>query len=192
MIKDRFIKIVFIVISILLFTGCVSSKPSLIKQNINLGKFKKVAVEADTQKELDSDLDESNQLPTLYAGNSYLYSNKYKKSLQRLDEAERIVKFHNEEMLLGSTGDLIAKHIRKNLRSDAEFNQQTVASKGQMIAPDLSLSGKIIQRNITVDKSTQQVEYYFQMSLTDINTGLAMWEDEKVIGKRGSNKSVAW
>jgi PBP1b-binding outer membrane lipoprotein LpoB len=30
------------------------------------------------------------------------------------------------------------------------------------------------------------------MTLTDINTGLAFWEDEKVIGKRGSNKSVAW
>jgi hypothetical protein len=61
-----------------------------------------------------------------------------------------------------------------------------------MIAPDLSLSGKIMQRNIRVDNSTQRVEYYFQMSLTDINTGLAFWEDERVIGKQGSNKSVAW
>ncbi len=61
-----------------------------------------------------------------------------------------------------------------------------------MIAPDLSLSGKIIQRNVRVNSGTQQVEYYFQLTLTDINTGLAFWEGETVIGKRGSNKSVSW
>jgi uncharacterized protein (TIGR02722 family) len=88
--------------------------------------------------------------------------------------------------------DKMAMQTRKDLRGNAEFNQKTVAAKGQMIAPDLSLSGKIIQRNVRVDSSTQQVEYYFQMSLTDINTGLAFWEDEKVIGKRGSNNSAAW
>jgi len=88
--------------------------------------------------------------------------------------------------------DNMAMQTRKNLRGNEEFNQRTVAAKGQMVAPDLSLSGKILQRNITVDSDTQQVEYYFQLTITDINTGLAFWEDEKVIGKRGSNKSVAW
>jgi hypothetical protein len=80
----------------------------------------------------------------------------------------------------------------RQLRLSDEFNQATVAKKGQMIAPELSLSGKIIQRNIKVDSSTQQVEYYFQMSLTDISSGLAFWEGETVIGKKGSNKSVSW
>jgi uncharacterized protein (TIGR02722 family) len=95
---------------------------------------------------------------------------------------------------VGANGaeDKMSMQTRQDLRANAEFNQKTVAAKGQMIAPDLSLSGKIIQRNVRVDNSTQQVEYYFQMTLTDINTGLAFWEDEKVIGKRGSNKSVAW
>jgi len=88
--------------------------------------------------------------------------------------------------------DKMAFKTRKELRLNEEFKQKTIAKKGQMIAPDLSLSGKIIQRNIRVDKSTQRIEYYFQLSLTNINTGLAIWEDERVIGKRGSNKSVAW
>ena len=88
--------------------------------------------------------------------------------------------------------DQMSMQTRKDLRGNAEFNQKTVAGKGNMIAPDLSLSGKIIQRNIRVDGSTQRAEYYFQMSLTDINTGLAFWEDERVIGKQGSNKSAAW
>ncbi|MCW8895242.1 MAG: penicillin-binding protein activator LpoB [Sulfurimonas sp.] len=88
--------------------------------------------------------------------------------------------------------DKMAMQTRQELRDNEEFAQKTVAQKGQMIAPDLSLSGKILQRNIRVDSKTQRVEYYFQMSLTDIKTGLAFWEDERVIGKRGSNKSVAW
>lgn len=88
--------------------------------------------------------------------------------------------------------DAMSMETRKALRGNEEFNQRTVAGKGNMIAPDLSLSGKIIQRNIRVDGSTQRAEYYFQMTLTDINTGLAFWEDERVIGKQGSNKSVAW
>jgi uncharacterized protein (TIGR02722 family) len=91
----------------------------------------------------------------------------------------------------GGPDDLMAMQAR-GLRKSEEFDQSTVAGKGQMIAPELSLSGKIIQRNVRVSRNLQQVEYYFQLSLTDINTGLAFWEGETVIGKRGSNKSVSW
>jgi uncharacterized protein (TIGR02722 family) len=87
--------------------------------------------------------------------------------------------------------DRMAMQTRE-LRQSEEFNQSTVAGKGRMIAPELSLSGKILQRNIRVSSGTQQVEYYFQLTLTDINTGLAFWEGESFIGKRGSNKSVSW
>ncbi|MCK9454421.1 MAG: penicillin-binding protein activator LpoB [Sulfurimonas sp.] len=88
--------------------------------------------------------------------------------------------------------DKMSMKTREELRGNVEFDQKTVAGKGSMVAPDLSLSGKILQRNIRVDKKTQRVEYYFQMSLTDIKTGLAYWEDERIVAKRGSNKSVAW
>ena len=88
--------------------------------------------------------------------------------------------------------DKMLMQTRKDLRGNTEFKQSTVAKKGQMIAPDLSLSGKILQRNISVNSDTQRVEYYFQMTLSDINTGLSVWEDERVIGKQGSSKSVAW
>jgi hypothetical protein len=88
--------------------------------------------------------------------------------------------------------DPMSMQTREELRGNVEFDQKTVAGKGEMIAPDLSLSGKILQRNIRVDSKTQRVEYYFQLSLTDIKTGLAFWEDERIVAKRGSNKSVAW
>jgi penicillin-binding protein activator len=83
-------------------------------------------------------------------------------------------------------------YAARELRGDSEFDQQGVAGKGQLQAPDLSLSGKIIQRNNTVNRRTQQIDYYFQLTLTDINTGLSIWEDEYPISKLASSKSAAW
>ena len=73
-----------------------------------------------------------------------------------------------------------------------EFDPNTVAAKGQLIAPELSVSGKIFQRNIRYDNNRQQVEYYFQLQVTNLTNGLRFWQNETLIGKRGSNKSVAW
>lgn len=92
---------------------------------------------------------------------------------------------------LNGAEDEMSKRARE-LRQDDEFNQRTVQNKGQLVAPDMSLSGKILQRNISMDDGKQQVEYYFMLSLTEIKTGLAWWEGETIIGKRGSGKSVAW
>lgn len=80
----------------------------------------------------------------------------------------------------------------RKLRKSKEVNQRGVAKKGQIIAPDLSLSGKIIQRTHRIDSSTDQVEYFFMLTLTDINTGLAFWEGETPIIKRGDSGTVSW
>lgn len=79
----------------------------------------------------------------------------------------------------------------RELRNSEEFDQSGVQKKGTLQAPDLSLSGKILQRNHKVG-GEQQVEYYIQLSLTDIASGLAFWEGETPIIKRGSDSSVSW
>ena len=97
----------------------------------------------------------------------------------------------------GAVDEMILK-TRQDIRDSGvsdEFEQktlETVAGKGQLIAPELSISGKIFQRNLRYDKNRQQVEYYFQLKVTDLRTGLRFWQKETIIGKRGSNKSVAW
>lgn len=83
-------------------------------------------------------------------------------------------------------------HAARELRGNAEFDQRGVAGKGQLQAPDLSLSGKIIQRVNTVNRRTQQIDYYFQLALTDINSGLALWEDEYPITKLGKTRTTSW
>ena len=92
---------------------------------------------------------------------------------------------------VGSQQDAMNSEARK-LRESAEFNQETVQQKGQLLAPELSLAGKIFQRNIKLDNGDQQVEYYFNLMMTDLKTGLAIWEEEVTMGKRGSGKSATW
>ena len=83
------------------------------------------------------------------------------------------------------------RDIRDSATGD-EFQQDTLAGKRTLIAPELSTSGKILQRNIRYDRNRQQVEYYFQLRVTDLTTGLVFWQNETIIGKRGSNRSVSW
>jgi uncharacterized protein (TIGR02722 family) len=91
---------------------------------------------------------------------------------------------------LNGPEDQMAQKARE-LRNSDEFDQSGVQKKGTLKAPDLSLSGKILQRNHKVGDE-QQVEYYIQLSLTDLTSGLAIWEGETPIIKRGPNNAVAW
>ena len=126
-------------------------------------------------------------------------------TMQRIDTDQLMAKI--EEELLnsgqvvmtsavggkGAPDEMIyeVRDIRDSAVGD-EFDQDTIAAKGQLIAPELSISGKIFQRNLRYDKNRQQDEYYFQLKITDLTTGLRFWQKESLIAKRGSNKSVSW
>ena len=86
--------------------------------------------------------------------------------------------------------DASSKAVRE-LRSDDEFNQETIPDKGNLVSPDYSLSGKIIQNNARAGR-IKQSEFAFQLSLTDLKTGLAVWEEEKLIVKQGARAAVGW
>lgn len=87
--------------------------------------------------------------------------------------------------------DPLAMQTRQ-LRQSGEFNQRTVAARGQMVAPDLSLSGNIIQRSTRVDGGAMRVDYVFQLNLTNIRTGIALWQGQEVITRVGSGRTVMW
>lgn len=92
---------------------------------------------------------------------------------------------------LNGAEDQMTAKVRE-LENSKLVKQSTVKKNGTVIAPDFSLSGKIIQRTNRVDRSTQLVDYYFQLTLTQLETGLAYWEGEYPISKTGSNDSVTW
>ena len=78
--------------------------------------------------------------------------------------------------------DKATRQVRQ-LRNDELFNQATVKKMGAAIAPDFSLSGEINEQR-TVQGNIVEVYFEIQMTLTDVNTGLAVWEDKKLIAKR--------
>ncbi len=77
------------------------------------------------------------------------------------------------------------------LSQSRKVDRRTVVRQ-RLAAPNMSLSGKIIQRNNRVDGNKQLVEYYFQLTLTDLANGLAVWEGETPIRKLGSAKGTSW
>lgn len=123
-------------------------------------------------------------------------------SLQRIDTDQLTKKIRSS--LLKSGKVIVTTAVSANgaedqmnfdarkLRGNDEFDQSTVQKKGTLQAPDLSLSGRILQKNITLDDGRQQAEYYFQMTITNLKSGLAIWEDEEFIGKRGDARAASW
>ena len=77
-------------------------------------------------------------------------------------------------------------------RGNDEYDSKTIASKGTLVAPNMSLSGKMLQRNLKLESGwfssvDTRVEYYLQLTLTDLKTGLSVWEDEQPIIKEGTH-----
>ena len=126
-------------------------------------------------------------------------------TMQRIDTDQLMAKIEEELMNSGQVVMTSAvggkgapdemiydmRDIRDSATGD-EFKQETLAGKKTLIAPELSIAGKIFQRNIRYDRNRQLFEYFFQLMITDLTTGLRFWQKESIIGKRGSNRSVTW
>jgi PBP1b-binding outer membrane lipoprotein LpoB len=67
-----------------------------------------------------------------------------------------------------------------------------LAKHNQMIAPDLSMTGKILQNIQRLGDGSQRIDYQFQLSMTDVHTGLALWEDVEPVSKLTSGRTVTW
>ena len=80
----------------------------------------------------------------------------------------------------------------RTARGNAEFNQATVAQTGQLVAPSHTIYGKIIQREIRMDNGDKQVEYYLQMRLVELATGLQWWQGQVPIVKRADGTTPTW
>ena len=89
----------------------------------------------------------------------------------------------------GSSTDNLLTDSRK-LTKDKRFNQYTTQEDGTLLAPDLSLSGKIIQRTKSVGDKVR-VDYDFLFVLTDLKSGRVVWDSETHISKVIAKSQVA-
>ena len=80
----------------------------------------------------------------------------------------------------------------RSVRGNAEFNQATGAQAGQLVAPSHTIYGKIIQREIPMDNGDKQIEYYFQLRLVELATGLQWWQGQIPVVKRTDATTPTW
>lgn len=77
-------------------------------------------------------------------------------------------------------------------RDQAEFERFTNGEGTPAPArPQFSLSGRLIEERARAGR-TRQASYVFQLALTEIQSGLAVWEGEEIITKQGRRPSVGW
>jgi uncharacterized protein (TIGR02722 family) len=86
--------------------------------------------------------------------------------------------------------DKATRQVR-DLQDDEMFNQKTVQKQGTAIAPDMSLAGEIIQQKASQGRLKQSY-FFFHLTLTDLKTGLAVWEDNVEIAKQSQKALVGW
>ncbi|MCQ2581745.1 MAG: penicillin-binding protein activator LpoB [Alphaproteobacteria bacterium] len=103
-----------------------------------------------------------------------------------------IVNSGHAQIATNFIGEDTTSNTVRNTRGNSEYDQSTFVSKGTLVAPNMSLSGKMIQRNLDIDSGwfsrvDTRVEYYLQLTLTDLKTGLSVWEDEQPILKTGTD-----
>jgi len=73
----------------------------------------------------------------------------------------------------------------------AEMQAMLGGQKKVTTLPFYTLSGKLLEDRARAG-STRQVTYTFQLSLTTVKDGLAVWEDEKQITKQGKKPAIGF
>lgn len=114
---------------------------------------------------------------------SDMLTKKIRTTLLKSGKAQIATNFSGED----TTSDKV-----RTQRGNDEYDQKTIAQKGTLIAPNMSLSGKMLQRNLKLESGwfssvDTRVEYYLQLTLTDLKSGLSVWEDERPIIKEGKD-----
>lgn len=80
----------------------------------------------------------------------------------------------------------------RTVRGNAEFNQNSVPKTGQLAAPSHSVFGKIVERQIRMDSGDIQIEYWFQLRITEIASGLQWWQNQsKIVKRTGAPNAMA-
>lgn len=116
-----------------------------------------------------------------------ILTKKIRKTLLNSGRAQVTTGFENFRPAEDST-----TYAVRETRGNEEYDASTIVGKGTLVAPNVSLTGKMLQRNLKLRSGwfssvDTRVEYYLQLTLSDVKTGLALWEDEQPIVKEGDH-----
>ncbi|MBE0514141.1 hypothetical protein [Sulfurimonas sp.] len=161
----------------LFFSGCMANLANSVGVDIGsstqsyakfvAGEYKASAQIAMKEKSKTAKLDDANLLPTLQAANSYLFAKEYRSSIELLDEAEAIIKFHHQKTISGSASD----YLTGVMLNDAARDYQASISEAIMVntykALDYMALGEFekvrVELNRAVDRVRRAKETYAEL-----------------------------
>ena len=79
----------------------------------------------------------------------------------------------------------------RDVALDPNFNQNTVAKTGTLIAANLVMRPKVVSKE-TRDGRARNIERFFVMDMAEIENGLIMWKYSKPLGFVTTRGNVGW
>ncbi len=136
-------------------------------------------------------LDRAPQKPAIMAVSRIVNDTQEQIDTDSLVKKIRVALNQSGKVLTTTTLGLGGKAEDPLAKEAAEYNQFMAGQKEQSRMPYYTLSGKIIEDRIRRGNNTQ-VTYTFQLSLTTVSDGLAVWESEQQIAKVAHRPAVSW
>jgi len=174
--RNTIVNIVVLGGLVTLSTGCISATRAIgidtssnKQQDICFAKgdYNKSAALACKDKDKDAKIDNDNLLPTLKAGNAYLFAKDYNASTIFLNEAENIIKYQREQQMLGSIADYTAKLLLND--AAIEFNANMTDSimlntyKSLALMSEYKFDDARVELNRAIDRQRRAKEVYAKL-----------------------------
>jgi len=200
---EKFIRRVCLLALPLLLTACastvVTSNPRASKDGINTFGLTTVDFEFAAKKSLD-DFMMSPWLAKKEGRWLVQIGNVRNETTQEVDTkrlTQRMMSHmtRNGKFAFSSVGGSLADSNVKDYRQleNSDLYDQDTGAKGKAIKPDLSMIGEISQTtNVSADRSKQQLEYEFRLRVTDLSSGVIVFDSLVPIDKLGSNQNFSW
>jgi len=112
-------------------------------------------------------------------------------NIDSLTKKIRVALNQSGKILTTTTVGLGGKAEDPLAKEAAEYAQFMGGEKQETRMPDFTLSGKIQESRVKQGRETL-ITYTFQLSLTDVRSGLAIWEAEEAIAKTSRKGGVSW
>ncbi len=190
-------------LALILFTGCTSTKAGYIDSQgtetivslnqINIQDWNNAADQL-VASLLDSGaLERAPRQPAVLAISRIINNTQQRVDISSLTKKIRVSLNRTGKVVTTTTmgiGGRVEDPLAKDAAEYAAFMNDTPAASATQM-PDYSLSGKLLEDKVTSGRD-RQITFSFQLSLTEVATGLAVWEDEVQITKAGRKSSVGW
>lgn len=134
-------------------------------------------------------LDKAPQQPTVMAISRIVNSTSEQIDTDMLTKKIRVALSQSGKVVTTTTFGKNAEDALAKEAGDAAAFMQGEQAPNRI--PYYTLSGKILE-DYAKAGNTRQRTYIFQLSLTEVKTGLAVWEDEVSITKQGKRNAIGW